>query len=193
MNKTYVNGILFASAFAIVWVFAYPLYASTDGIPAFLNRKSVQDYKMENIELQSALVTATELGKTGSENVTAYNALDPNIRTRIGMAIADTVDIPRTLNDISTLADQSGMLISDMRFAKTSNINDTKISSYEIGFNVKGSYASFKGLISSIENSLQLYTIKNISFSGDSDQSAQSTGNRSIKYSVVVELYELKK
>ncbi len=192
MNKTLINGLLFAVAFAVVWLFAYPLYASTEGILSILNRKSVQDYKMENIELKSALVTATELGKSGSENVAAYNSLDPNIKNRIGMAIASTVDIPRTLNDISALADQSGMIISDMRFSKTGNAKEkvANISSYEIGFNVKGNYSSFKSLIASIENSLQIYTIKNISFSGETDQTGPA---KTTKYSVVLELYELKK
>ena len=118
MNKSIINSLLFAAAFAIMWLFAYPLYANTEGILSILGRKSVIDYKLENIELKNALVTATELGKSGGENIKSYNNITPEIKSRINMAIADTVDIPRTLNDISTLSDQNGMIISDMKFSK---------------------------------------------------------------------------
>ncbi len=190
MNKTILNSAIFIIAFLLMYSFAYPFY-NGGGLKVFPDKRSVTELQGENKELEDSYDTAKSLSQNTKSESAAFANIDQVQRTRINAAIPKEVDISRTINDINQLVKNSNMKMTDIKFTKNTNGSRTlnKLTVYQLNFSLEGSYPDFKSFARAMENSLQLYTIKAISFS---DSSAADEGVGLFKYNMTVDSYETK-
>lgn len=191
MNKTVLNILLFIIPIAIIWQFAYPLYSGSGS--ELLDRKSVQYYIARKKDLDNTYKMAEGLASRGEEETKAYQSIPLDQKNRIESSITSDFDIARTVNDLSTLARNNKLKISDIKFSKSNQVkkNNTNVFPVSFSFNLEGDYVDFKNYITSIESSLELFTIKSLAFS---EPSIDNTNiNKKTKFSITLESYELKK
>ncbi len=190
MNKTILNSAIFIISFLIMYSFAYPFY-NGGGLKVFPDKKSVIELQGENRELEDSYEIAKSLSQNTKSESAAFANIDQLQRARINAAIPKEVDISRTINDINQLVKNSNMKMTDIKFTKNINGSKTlnKLAVYQINFSLEGSYPDFKGFTRAIENSLELYTIKAVSFS---DSSVGQEGLGLFKYNMTVDAYETK-
>jgi Tfp pilus assembly protein PilO len=190
MNKTILNSAIFIVAFLLMYSFAYPFY-NGGGLKVFPEKKSVTELQAENKELSDSYGIAKSLSQNTKSESAAFAGISQQEKDRINLAIPKEMDISRTINDINQLVKNTGLKMTDIKFTKNSNSSKTlsKLTVYQLNFSLEGEYPKFKTFLKSMENSLELYTVKSISL-------AESTGAEDaaglFKYNMTVDAYETK-
>ncbi|OGI71800.1 hypothetical protein A3J61_02245 [Candidatus Nomurabacteria bacterium RIFCSPHIGHO2_02_FULL_38_15] len=141
-------------------------------------KTQVDDLKSKKTELNTTESNAREFAALGQDVIGRFQSLDPAQVERLKKMIPDTVDNVRFVNDVNGIAKRSGMILKKADYnpeeIKNGNVDklsaDSKASrvpygSYTLRFAVSGTYKQFLVFIESLENSLRLLDITDVSFS----------------------------
>jgi len=185
MNKNLITLLISIVAFSLLYTIALPLYTDT-GLN-LLEKKSIMVLQSENEELKQSLDTAKSLATYVQTESINFNEIPPIEKMRIDMSIPKKIDLVRVINDVNQMANNNNLAIEGTRFARSSQgaSNIPNLNFYKIDFTLEGSYSDFKNFVKVVENSLQLYTIKTISFTKTDDARTPE-----FKFNVSLETYE---
>jgi Tfp pilus assembly protein PilO len=185
MNRNLLNTLIYLIGFAVIWLFAYPLYSG--GGYNMLGTSNLITEKYRKDDLTEAYTTAASIGNITNSNLVAYRNIDQLSMERIDKAIPSKIDIARMINNLDKLASASNLKASEFRYNKGVNKKLSNTGVYEISYTVTGNYADFRNHMRNIESSLEIYTIKKVSFSEVNDPTLAGK----FKFSITLEAYEL--
>lgn len=165
-------------------------------------KNQVSDLKLKKTKLNTTESNAKEFAQLGQDVVSRFQSLDPAQVERLKKMVPDSVDNVRFINDINGIAKRSGMNLRKVDYnpeelktdgAEKLSANSTAgyapYGSYTLRFVVTGSYSQFLVFIDSLENSLRLLDITDITFN-----SAGSGENKAdiYEFSITTRSYWLK-
>ena len=180
-----INVALFLLSFAFIYMIAYPMYAGSGY--NVLGKSNIMFEYAKNRELKNLQAVAIDLKDNGVNQSTAYANVDKYKKSRIETALPSKIDIARVINDIDKMAEKSNVKLSDIKFTKIANNKKfSELNIYNIGFTMSGDYLNFKSFLSTIEKSLELYNIKNLTIS------KKDSAENEYTYTVTLEAFELK-
>lgn len=182
MPKKQLNILLLLISFFLYYVFIGPLYKGTGGVFSF--GEGVSTLKNKNAEYDSALAEADRLLQDAKEKVTAYQKISEQEKTAMKIMLPESVDKIRLLHELNTISVTTGIPLKDLMTSENQAQADGK-GVVNLSFTTKTTYARFKELMSVIEKSMRLYSVKSVSFS------APDEGDL-ITFNVTLETYYLK-
>ena len=140
-------------------------------------KAEVDSLKFKKSELGNTEAQAKQYATLGQDVVGRFQSIDPAQVERLKKMVPDTVDNIRFINDVNGIAKKTGMKLKKVDYnaqdLKGADIkNSEKIAtnssslygSYTVSFAVSGTYKQFVEFLSSLENSLRLVDITDVTF-----------------------------
>ena len=175
------------SIFLIIGV-AYPIY-SGGGLKVLPNTSNIMYELARYDSLKDLELEALKLKDNGIIQAENYINISQDKKSRIDVSIPEKIDIGRKINDLAKIAQAHKMKMSDIKFSKnTVNKKFPDLNTYDMSMSLEGEYLNFRDYINTVQNSLQIYNIKSLSFSRSDSQDQVSN----YKFSLTVEAFELK-
>lgn len=138
---------------------------------------TVSEQKKELAVQEETLKQAEELEAKIKSLQEKIDRLDPSSMARLEKLVPDTLRDVELLNDVNTIVSRANLKMRNIKIEQSSSAQaadrggaKSEVSSSEfydsvdLTFDVTASYGGFLGLISSIERSLRIFDIVNISF-----------------------------
>lgn len=143
-------------------------------------KSEVDTLKAKKDEISTTESDAKQFAALGQDVVNRFQSLDPAQIERLKKMVPDTVDTVRFINDINSIAKKSGVTLKKVDY----NPEEVKVGSaeklaadatgsrasygaYTLRFAISGTYDQFLIFIDSLENSLRLLDITDVSFSSN--------------------------
>lgn len=155
--------------------------------------ESIQDLRVREQSLSSALDNARRLDQTRQQLLDRYNAFDSANLDRLKTMLPGNIDNVKLIIELDALAGQYGLSLQNISVAEDKNNRDvqvieqggTEYGKVKLTFSVKGSYLQFVGFLENLEKSLRIIDVRELSF--------QATElNDVYQYNFVIETYWLK-
>lgn len=140
-------------------------------------KAQVDDLKFKKSELGNTESQAKQYATLGQDVVGRFQSIDPAQVERLKKMVPDTVDNIRFINDVNGIAKKTGMKLKKVDYnAQDLKGTDIKSSekiasgssalygSYTVNFVVSGTYKQFVEFVESLENSLRLVDITDVTF-----------------------------
>ena len=186
-KENIITIILYIISFCIVYAVAFPIY-NGHGINTLGTSNIIYEIAKQK-DLKALELTANNLVSSGKAQYLAYSEIDPEKISRIDISIPKKIDIARVVNDISKVADQYKLKMSETKFSKNTNSKKyNNLNVYDLSFSFEGDYLAFKEFLNEMQNSLQIYNIKSVSFTKSENQISSG----SYKFLLSLEAFELK-
>jgi Tfp pilus assembly protein PilO len=144
-------------------------------------KSEIDNLKLKKAELGNTEAQAKEYSTMGQDVVGRFQSIDPAQVERLKKMVPDTVDNIRFINDVNGIAKKTGMKLKKVDY-NAQDLKGTKIKSsekitpssnslygsYTVNFSVSGSYKQFVEFLSSLENSLRLVDVTDVTFTSTS-------------------------
>lgn len=167
-------------------------------------KSEVDVLRDEKIKIAKTESDAKEFSALGQDVVNRFQSLDPAQIGRLKKMVPDTVDTVRFINDISGISKTSGVVLKkvDYNTEEVKSVGPEKIvtekqiansnyGTYTLRFAVSGTYVDFLSFVDSLENSLRLLDITDVSFNSERG-SEKSTKSDIYEFSIITKSYWLK-
>lgn len=197
--------IFILAALGLTFGYTNPKYSAAH-IAGDLNRKSVKELQAEKLKYEAALVKTAEIEEARQGLLTKYNTVTKEDRERLLKIVPDTIDSVRLIIDVNNIAAGYGMSLSDISLTEQQTVSTRKdgaaagsnlttlpsrSSSYVVfSFSVQGSYGNLISFLSSMEKSLRILDITDVSI--DSVEKTGTEGNVKLKVSKGEPTYSMK-
>lgn len=193
MQSIIVKILLIAIPFIVYSQVGAPLYTGSQGI--YTPTKSIKELRDLSKDIDSANTQAKGIASKAIALKNEYSKIKEEDKEKLSKMLPEKIDIVRLLDEVTYMTAQSGFEVGQIAYVKlekTANEGNSR-EGYKISYEVKGNYPRFKRLIQNIENSLRIYTIPSISFSGELEKDTQGvvTSVKETKYKVELETYVL--
>ena len=191
-NKIYINFLLIAAIFGIIYLFIYPQYTGTGSI--YHPEKGISTLLQEKKDYQDAISLAeTYNSKIRKANEDYGDALNKLPIDKLNSVLPSSIDPVYIVYELTKIAarPESGLILTSPKFTDdgVGNANtNKKYNTMTISFGVEGTYDNIKAFLTNLENSERIYNVTNLSFTSSSETRSTSA----MKYSVTVETYYLK-
>lgn len=182
MPKKQLNILLLLISFFLYYVFIGPLYKGVGGVFSF--GEGVSTLKNKKAEYDSALVEAERLLKDAKEKVVAYQKISEEEKRSMKIMLPESVDKIRLLHELSAISVSTGIPLKDLMVSENQAQADGK-GVVNLSFTTKTTYSTFKELMSVIEKSMRLYSVKTVAFNAPEEGGL-------ISFNVTLETYYLK-
>lgn len=201
--------IFILAALGISFGYTKPTYNSMTN-SSDLTGKSVAELKVLQSEYQAALQKVAEIEEVRNGLLTKYNAISEEDRTKIGKLMPDNIDSVRLVININNIASSYGMSLRDISFNDSSNssqntdgdtqaiIARSKLYSYiTFNFAVSGTYDNLMSFLGSLEKSLEITDVVNLSIvavsatGGSSGVKPNEVANQLYKMNLSTRVYYL--
>jgi len=91
--------------------------------------------------------------------------------SKINLAIPDDPSIPSIFHFLQTSASQSGLRLADISGLSSSKLSDkSKLKSWTTTLKLEGDYQAFKNFLTTLEKSVRLIKVENISLSFEGEK-----------------------
>ena len=144
--------ILFFAALAIGFWILWPLYGDTQA--ALLSKEQIR----ENLAQRKKLTENLE------RLISQYNEREQDIAS-LGKAVPSGQSIPELLVNLEAIASENGLIFGSVNF-KPKDLKAEGIKTLIAEIRVKGSYPDFLNYLKTLEKSLRIFDVTNVSFSG---------------------------
>ncbi len=180
---------LYLTSFLIVYTVAIPLYSGAGSLKAFPDSSNVMYELARHKDLESLYDEAVKLKDNGLKESVSYKNIDQAKKLRIDLALPKKIDMARVINDLDKIAHSHNMNNTSISFSKIpSSSAYSGVNIYLLNLALEGTYLNFKEYMDAVQNSLQLYNVKSLSFSKSDSQTVAGAYN----FSVSLETFELK-
>ncbi|MFA6608436.1 MAG: type 4a pilus biogenesis protein PilO [Candidatus Paceibacterota bacterium] len=183
MSKNILKLLLAVGSFAIYYVFINPLYTGIGGV--WQPTQSVKSLRDLNTQYTETLNQADVLYTQAQSLSSQYNSVSDDTKQKTKLMVPDSVDPIRLLNEVSNIAGQTGVALSDLNYISNPLVMGN-YGIYSVSFSVTTTYSKFKELMHNYETSLRLFTIKNVTFNVSAKDSSL------IDFQVKLETYYMK-
>ncbi len=160
-----------------------PLYTGIGSL--WSPEQGITTLKQLNKDYDAILAQSQTLLSQANKMKSDYTKVDASTKEKLVIMVPDTVDAPRLVNEVNTIAQKAGLTLTDLTYSQLSN-SDPLRGSYVVSFTVKTTYTRFKELMQLYENSLRLFTVPAVSFSAPLKEGDPTT------FQVKLETYYLK-
>lgn len=190
MNKVIPIAIL-ATAVALFLFYTEPKWNDLTG-NSDNSAKSVRELLDLKGQYASALDKVKEVETLRTGLLAKYNSLSQGDKDALGKLLPDTIDEPRFVNDVNTVAAEYGMSLGNISYSETKSSGTgnapgmgsgapppqtvpgspssgtpaaaapAKYSPVELSFAVSGSYENFIGFLTQLERSLRLLDVTSV-------------------------------
>jgi Tfp pilus assembly protein PilO len=160
--KNIISILVIIASIGIFFGVVKPKYADIK-----VQREEVESYKdtLEESKKLDAMVKSLE---------TQINSLDRENMSKLEKLIPDTISNVNLIIDINNIAANSGLTLRNIELKEVASGKSNSKALYDsidLSFNVSASYESFLSFLGTLERSLRLVDITNISFApGDADR-----------------------
>lgn len=164
MIRSLISLLAIGAAVALFFLYTKPAY---DG---------VESLRAENDSYDLALDKAAELQRLKQSLLSRYNSFNPADVERLNKLLPDHVDNVRLVLDLDTLAANHGLALQNVIISRAAPERERngetigpQLNTYEsltFGFSTTGTYANFRDFIMSLEESLRVVDIIDLSISG---------------------------
>ncbi len=193
MQSIIVKILLIAIPFIIYSQVGAPLYTGSQGL--YTPTKSIKELQNLSKDIDSANVQAKSIAGKAVVLKNEYSKITEEDKEKLSKILPEKIDIVRLLDEVTYIAAQSGFEVGQIAYVKLEKTgsDSTSRDGYKISYEVKGNYQRFKRLVQNIENSLRIYSVPAVSFTGEleKDQLGVVTGAKETKYKVELETYVL--
>ena len=172
--------VIFATAVAIFFIAADPLYTST------------KELKVRITALEKAIVESQETLKLRETLFQKFNAITPEDLKRLGKMLPPSIDNVRLILQVSQLAAEHSLALKKvdvlvpLAITNESNVDETLYNSIGLKFGLTGKYESMRDFLSALEKSLRITDVVLLGFHVDPVQQLTD-------FDVAVRIYWLKK
>jgi len=138
----------------------------------------VNDLLDEREEFNEALINSRKLQDLRDELLEEYNSISSDDIEKLDVILPQRADVVKLVVDVEGMAESSGLLITnvglsgvdDQKKVVSDNQNGSQFNSFHIDLHLAGSYKAFLSFLGSLEKSLRIIEIEEITFSsGDID------------------------
>ena len=182
MSKNILNLFFIVATFVIYYIIISPLNTGAGTI--WQPDQSIESLRSRNQMYDGALKQADSLYKQAEDLNVQYTKVPDDLKQKINLMVPVGIDPVRLLNEVSKIANDSGIAISKLNY--TDNKTNDSYGSYTLNFSVVTTYAKFKEVIHNFETSMRLFTVKSVVFSSSEKDSDMNT------FSVTLETYYIK-
>ena len=135
--------------------------------------KRVQTLRVEEARFDQALTRSRELQQTRDQLLSRYNTLSPNDIDRLEKLLPDNIDNVRLILDLDTIASQFGMRVRNISISaigprvesgRVDTGSENGFGTLMLSFSVTTTYEKFRTFLESLERSLRLVDVTNVSF-----------------------------
>jgi Tfp pilus assembly protein PilO len=180
-----ISIIFILAALGLTFGYTYPRYNSLTGSPD-LAAKSVVELKEAQIQYEEALRKTAEIEEIRNGLLTRYNSISEADRARINKLMPDNIDSVRLVVDINNTASLYGMSLRDISLTMPSQslerkdtqatVVQSQLYSYAmLSFSVTGVYNNLTSFLGSLEKSLRVADITNLSIESVSPLSSSES------------------
>lgn len=153
--------------------------------------KEIQSTQTQAAQLREALDNTKTIQEVRDKLLARFNEIAQNDLDRLEKMVPGNVDNVRLILEIDEVASRHGMLVKDIGVLRQ-NVDEESIGpnvkpygSLDVTFTIVGSYGSFRGFLSLLEESLRIIDVRGVSFQADPGEDAS-------EYTVTVRTYWLR-
>lgn len=132
-------------------------------------QQGISSLRSMDIKYNEALSQAEELYAQAETLGSEYKSIDDDLKAKMKVMVPDAIDPVKLLSEITGIANQQGIALSDLRYTKDGGGSsekkgapETGSGSYTVAFSASTSYSRMKDLLRSLETSLRLFTITRV-------------------------------
>jgi hypothetical protein len=192
MFKLIFNLLLIGAAAGVFFLPKYGISAKYEDI------KTVQ---AQVKEYTNANNSAKELAEKRDALTNVYNQISPAQQARLVTFLPDNIDPLRFILEMESIGRKIGMPIKGAKYSSVKNVTnpqdtiateDTKYSIFTFEFSTEGSYDNLSTLLESLNNSLRLIDVTNITVTAAASTAESQRPADYYTYNVRINTYWLK-
>lgn len=144
-----------------------PLYSGVGML--WQPQQGIKSLRSLDAQYDEALSQAEELYAQAETLGNEYKSIDADLKTKMKVMVPDMVDPVKLLSEVTGIANQKGIALSDLRYAKdggnssqAKEVPESGSGSYTVSFSAATNYVKMKDLLESLETSLRLFTVTRV-------------------------------
>jgi len=179
MTPKLLNILLLIVSFVLYYSVINPLYYGTPS-PIFSTDNNIQGLLETRAKYDAALQAVPRLLVQATQASKQYAAIEDKDKNNMYIMVPVSIDDVKLMREVTSIASDAGIPLDGL------GVKDRYDGTYSVSFSVLATYHDFKKFMSYWDNSMRLFSVKSVTFSGG------KTDSDLIKFNVDLATYYLK-